>query len=89
MSTSFQEAGGMSYDEIRRMPTCVDREMMQGTIGGGIHESCLQGYQILQKVKALLAAETSPTVIAELIEMMETPIESDDISMEQVLGRAQ
>lgn len=57
----------MTYDQIRRMPTSVDRN----------HESLTRAYHILGKVKDLLREDTAGYVIQELINMMETDIPAE------------
>ena len=56
----------MKYDEIRMMPT----------VQAGTHESVTRSFHILAKVKELLALNTEPKIVLELINMMEEDIEA-------------
>ena len=58
----------MRISEIREMPIVV-KETPLG--GGGIHESVLRGYQILEKTKYLLSEGVPAKIVLELIEEME------------------
>lgn len=63
-----ERKGRMTYDEIRETPTTyMDVER------GICHESLLRAFEILLKVKWLLNEGTTPRVVLELIDMMETP----------------
>lgn len=68
----------MSYLSIARMPSSITREQVKEDISlsspTGWHESLLRSYHIVQKVKWLLAMDTKPAVIAELIDVMEGKI---------------
>jgi len=69
----------MDYGTIRAMQTSIEAEQMRQYLAEGckgVHESVLRSYQILEKVKWLLQLQTSPRVIAELIDFMEAQIES-------------
>lgn len=62
----------MNFDEIRQMPTLIDRDNNTGSKGW--HESVTRSYQILQRVKGLLQDGVVTYTILELIIMMETPL---------------
>ena len=53
---------------IMTMPTTVDVIPSGST---GVHESCLRAYQILEYAKHLLAENTPPTIVLEIIKGLE------------------
>lgn len=71
-----------SIVEIRKIPTTLTREQIFDDIGysdasidgqpKGWHESLMRSYHIVKKVKALLAQDTAPAVVLELISLMES-----------------
>lgn len=60
---------GMSILEIAAMPTVV-KEVPANC--NGIHESMLRSYQILALVKRWLADNTPPSIVLEVIAVMES-----------------
>lgn len=52
----------MSLADIRSFPN-----LFFAPGGSHVHESCLRGYQILEKVKELLEKQTPPAVILEIV----------------------
>lgn len=77
----------MRLDEVRQLPTTLDRVALTREYMGqdssflywlptaplGWHESLLRSYHIVRKVKELLEQGTPPAVVLELIELMEAP----------------
>lgn len=57
----------MKYAEIMKMPTTINGASKKGEC----HESLLRSYHILEKAKILLANQTAPHLVLELILMME------------------
>ena len=63
----------MNLLEISKQPTCIRIEGVGVTTDArGYHESILRAFQILTKVKELLAMNTPQSVILEMIEVMES-----------------
>lgn len=58
----------MTLLEIRKLPTTVCHDVPDGF---RVHESCLRSYQILEKVKSLMAQQTPHDVISEVIADLE------------------
>jgi hypothetical protein len=67
-----ESTGGkaMKYTAIRMLRTTYDFSEDMSAVK--VHESIFRSYQILEKVKDLLRANTPPDVVMELIEFMET-----------------
>ena len=64
------------FDLIRSMPTTISSKDLVNYAGttSGIHESILKSWNILCEVKIMLAKNTAPELILELItHMEETP----------------
>lgn len=57
------------WDVIRAMRTTVER--IPDIAGGGVHESTLRSFQILDEVKKMLARGDSPETIRTFIEWAE------------------
>lgn len=57
----------MKIENIQKRPTTYE------TDGVNCHESLLRAFHIVEKVKELLEKDTPPSVVLEMIELMETP----------------
>lgn len=64
----------MGYGRIAAMQTVVSDDTPNCHRW---HESVMRSYQILQKVKWLLALDTKPIVVLELIDLMESAPEKE------------
>ncbi len=67
----------MTYDAIREMPTSLKAEQWRtGNLrtSSGVHESCLRSYHVLGKVKELLDLGAHPSIIKELVHLMESEL---------------
>lgn len=67
--------------EISKMPTVIHVNC-EGKTQERLHESILRSWNILNKVKAMLAEGTPSTVILECIEVMEMVKHPDNIVFE-------
>ena len=59
------EGENKTISDLRGYPDCVEIKCTNGTT---IHESCLQSYQVLEKVKYLCTINTPCEVILEIIQ---------------------
>ena len=73
----------MNINEIRKLPTDIPRKMAEDFLGGNataMHESLLQSYHILNKVKDYLKLKCPPEIVLEMIYECQNFYEGDDES---------
>lgn len=64
----------MNITNISRIQTTISRASIEEALrigSSGLHESLCRSYHIVEKVKELLQIGTPPTVVLEMIELME------------------